>query len=112
MNLNSMIQTTLAPLNVPVAYMVYTGTATTYVTYQEYNLVPTFHAEDSEKAVRRSIQIDVWSTGNFNAVVDRVEELMLAAGFTRNTIYDAGYDSTFKTYHKIMRFYLTQTGGN
>lgn len=112
MNLNSLILSTLAPLNVPVSYMVYTGTATTYVTFQEYNLVPTFHAEDSEQAVRRSIQIDVWSTGNYNAVVDRVEELMLAAGFSRNNIYDAGYDNTFKTYHKIMRFYLTQTGGN
>lgn len=81
MSLNSIIISTLAPTNVPVAFRVYRGTATTYIRFFEIVDVPKQHAENKLQNTQKSIQIDVFSKGNYAALISQVKELMEAAGF-------------------------------
>lgn len=110
MSLNSLIMDTLTPTGVPVRFMVYTGTETTYITFQVYNENGSFYAEDDEEATEYSVRIDVWSKGNFNLLVKDVKERMKAAGFTRNNAYDR-YDDELKVFQKVLQFYYTTTTG-
>lgn len=112
MSLNSLIINTLKPTGVPVDFMVYNGTATTYITFQVYNENGNFFAEDDEGATEHSVRVDVWSKGNFSSLVDDVKARMKAAGFTRNNAYDR-YDDEMKVFQKVLQFYYTTTtGGN
>jgi hypothetical protein len=106
MNLNSLILSTLATTNVPVAFQVYTGTATTYITFFEYNQQGSLFADDTEKQTQHSIQVDVWSKGNYGELVEQVKTLLNTVGFTRNSEGEL-YESDTKTFHKYLRFYYT-----
>lgn len=81
MSLNSIIISTLAPTNVPVAFQVYSGPATTYIRFFEIVDVATVHAENEVKHSQKSIQVDVFSTGNYYALIEQVQTLMKDAGF-------------------------------
>ncbi len=81
MSLNSVIISTLSPTGVPVAFQVYRGSATTYIRFFEIVDVPTVHAENEVKYSQKSIQVDVFSTGNYDALIEQVKTLMKDAGF-------------------------------
>ncbi|KAA0944154.1 hypothetical protein FQ087_18695 [Sporosarcina sp. ANT_H38] len=104
MSLNSLIIQTLKPTGVPAVFQVYTGTQTTYITFFEYNEMGTSFAEDAEQTERRSIQVDIWSKGNYADLVKQVRKLMTDAGFTRNSGTESYEDDT-KVFHKVFRFY-------
>ncbi|MBO0586117.1 hypothetical protein [Sporosarcina sp. E16_8] len=110
MSLNSLIINTLKPANVPTSFQVYSGTTSTYITFFEYNEMGTSFAEDAEQTERRSIQVDIWSKGNYAALVEQTKALMIQAGFTRVDGREFYEDDT-KTFHKIYRFYYEITGG-
>lgn len=105
MSLNSLIISTLAPTGVPVSFQTYTGTAITYITFFEYNQQGALFADDTEQETRYSIQVDVWSKGNYKNVVEQVRTLMTSAGFTRNGEGEL-YESDTKIFHKYFRFYF------
>ena len=107
MNLNSLIISTLAPTGVPVDFQTYTGTATTYITFFEYNQQGALYADDTELNTRYSVQIDVWSKGNYKNVVEQARTLMTNAGFTRNSENDI-YERETQIFHKVMRFYYSK----
>ena len=104
MSLNSLIISTLSPTNVPIVFQVYSGRETTYITFFEYNEMGISFAEDEEQTERRSIQVDIWSKGNYTALVKQVRKLMKDAGFTRNSGGEF-YEEDTKIYHKVLRFY-------
>lgn len=105
MRLNSLIVSTLAPTNVPVAWQKYSGNATTYISFFEYNQQGALFGDDSELRTRQSIQVDVWSKGDYGALVEQARTLLINAGFTRNSETEL-YETDTQTHHKVMRFYF------
>lgn len=107
MNLNSLVISTLAPTSVPVNFQTYTGNATTYITFFEYNQQGALFADDTEQRTQYSVQVDVWSKGNYKNVVEQVRDLMINAGFIRNSEGEL-YENDTKTFHKYFRFYFAK----
>jgi hypothetical protein len=103
MNLNSIILNTLKPLNVPVSFQNYTGAALTYITFFEINQTPAIHADDEELQSNHSVQIDIWSKGDYTQLVTQVKDEMKKVGFKR-TFETELYESDTKTFHKVIRF--------
>ncbi|PLR93192.1 tail completion protein gp17 [Bacillus sp. T33-2] len=107
MSLNSLIINTLKPLSVPVAFQTYTGTATTYITFFEFNQNGALHGDDSELKSRHSIQVDIWSKGDYTTLAKQVKEKLIEAGFTR-TMETEFFEADTKIYHKVLRFNFVQ----
>lgn len=107
--MNSLIINTLSPTNVPVVFQVYGGKETTYITFFEYNQNGSLFAEDVEDKTRHSIQVDVWSQGNYSELVKQVRDLMVGAGFTRVAEHEL-YEPETRVFHKAFRFYYTRLG--
>ncbi|ESU71108.1 hypothetical protein T260_15120 [Geobacillus thermopakistaniensis] len=103
MSLNKLIIDTLKPIGVPVAFQTYSGTATTYITFFEYNQFSALNADDEEQQTAHFIQVDVWSKGDYTAIVQQVKDLMTAAGF-RRTFETELYEPDTKIFHKVLRF--------
>jgi len=103
-NLNSLVISTLAPTGVKVSFQTYTGSDTTYITFYEYNQQGALFADDTEQRTQYSIQVDVWSKGNYKNVIEQVRALMTSAGFIRNSEGEL-YENDTKTFHKYFRFY-------
>lgn len=106
MSLNSLIRSTLTPIGVPVSFLVYEGTATTYITFMQYNEFGVLFGEDEELKTQHSIHISIYSKGDYTSVVEQVEERMKAAGFRRNNNYDL-YESDTKRFHKVIRYFYS-----
>lgn len=103
MSLNSLIVDTLRPLGVPVSFLRYTGKKTTYITFFEFNQRSALSGDDAEKATAYSIQVDIWSQGNYLNLVKQVKEAMTQAGF-RRTFETELYEDESRYYHKVIRF--------
>lgn len=107
MNIHNLIKTTLEPTKVTTSLLTYTGTATTYITYFEYNQRGSLYLEDDEETTTHSIQVDIWSKGNYLTLVEQVKNLMKQAGFTRNSEAEFFEEDT-KFFHKVLRFYYEE----
>lgn len=103
MNLNNLIISTLAPTDVPVAFRVYKGTLTTYITFFEVVDVPKRHADDELRNTQKTMQIDVWSKGSFISLAEQVKELMKDAGFLFSSGQDFYEDDT-QYYHYALTY--------
>jgi hypothetical protein len=103
MSLNKLILDTLKPVGVPVAFQTYSGTATTYITFFEYNQFGALHADDEEQETALFYQVDVWSKGDYTAIVQQVKQLMKQAGF-RRTFETELYEPDTQIFHKVLRF--------
>lgn len=103
MNYRSLVKTTLAPLNIPAAFQIYTGTATTYCTFFRYNKQGLSWAEDAETTTGHYIQLDIWSKTDCTDLADQAEPLMIAAGFIR-TGGQSLFESDTKIHHESLDF--------
>ncbi|WP_044895962.1 tail completion protein gp17 [Bacillus alveayuensis] len=103
MSLNKLIMDTLSPLGVPVSFQRYTGTATTYITFFEFNQQSALNADDSEQNTQHSIQVDIWSKGDYTNLVQQVKNALNGVGFFRTSEAEFYEDDT-KIYHKVIRF--------
>lgn len=103
MSLNKLIIDTLKPIGVPVSFQTYSGTATTYITFFEYNQFSALNADDEEQHTAHFMQVDVWSKGDYTAIVQQVKQLMKQAGF-RRTFETELYEPDTKIFHKVIRF--------
>lgn len=106
MNLNNLIISTLAPTSVPVAFQKYSGIDTTYITFFAYNEQGVLFGDDMELNTRYSVQVDIWSKGDYTDLVNQTKELLIAAGFTRNSGTEF-FEMDTKIYHKVYRLYYT-----
>jgi hypothetical protein len=103
MSLNKLIIDTLSPLGVPVSFQRYTGTATTYITFFEFNQRPALNADDTEQNTQHSIQVDIWSKGDYTTLVQQVKDALNGVGFFRTSEAEFYEDDT-KIFHKVIRF--------
>ncbi|KZR60388.1 hypothetical protein [Pseudobacillus badius] len=107
-DVNALVLSTLEGIGVPVERHVYSGNATTYITFFEYNEVPALSADNDESLMGNYIQVDVWSKTNYKSLVKEVKVRLKAAGFKYKFGADLFEDDT-KIYHRAMRFFYTST---
>lgn len=101
--MNGLIMQTLQSTGVPVTFQTYEGTETTYITFFEFQQRSGLNADDMEQQTIHSVQVDVWSIGNYSDLVDQVRQLMMDAGFKR-TYETEIYEKDTKIFHKVFRF--------
>lgn len=110
MSINSLIINTLSSLGIPVRFHELEekdGEPETYITFFELNQNGALYGDDAELKSRHSIQVDVWSKGNYTNTVKTVKDLLLDKGFTR-TYETELYETDTKLYHKVIRFNFVQ----
>ncbi|MDY7222087.1 hypothetical protein [Halalkalibacterium halodurans] len=93
----------LAPTDVPVERLDYNGEETTYITFFEFNQYPALNADDKEVETAHSVQIDIFSQGNYEALVKQTRNLMEAAG-ARRTFEAEEFEKETGYFHKVLRF--------
>lgn len=83
MSVESTLVTTLAATSLPVALDVYTGTASTYLTFN-YDTVPIWHRDDGPEYERYLIQVHLFAPAKTNLTVlkKQIKDLLFAAGYT------------------------------
>ena len=109
--MNNELQTIFASFTVggqtiPVSFMRYTGKETTYITYQEIQDDTSFSADDDLQAYVTYYDFDIYSKGNYLAIIESVKEILKAndwiyqPSMTSQDLYedDTGY------YHKTICF--------
>lgn len=101
--MRKLVKDTLAPAGVPVEFQKYSGTASIYITFFIYNEQGEDWAENEETATGYSIQVDIWSPGDYTALETQVKSLMKAAGFIRTSSTDM-FEPDTRIYHKAIRF--------
>ena len=105
MNINQLILNILKDVGAPVAYLNYSGDERTYIRFFEYDQSAALEAEDDELYGSHNIQIDIFSSGNYLALVKKVKQMMKQAKFKKSFETEMFEDDT-KLYHKVLRFYF------
>jgi hypothetical protein len=107
MSLNQLIINTLKPLGVPVGFHKYQGSAATYITFFEFNQNGALFADDEEQLTSHSIQVDIWSKGDYTELVKQVKNELMNVGFSRPTENEL-YENDTELFHKVLRFNFVQ----
>ncbi|MDT0163820.1 hypothetical protein [Bacillus sp. AG4(2022)] len=107
MILNKLILSALKDIGAPVAFQKYKGSASTYVTFFEYNQNGALYADDAEQKTSHSIQVDIWSKEDYTQIYQSVKAALLNIGFRR--IFETElYENDTEIYHKVLRFNFTE----
>ena len=104
-NFNQEIETLLnGKLGVPVSFMFYDGDEDTYVTYMQLDKDNTLAGDDQILGCVQYYDFDVYSKGNYLAVISSLINIMTAAGWTYQPSRDSPdmYERDTKFYHKTV----------
>lgn len=106
-NLNAEIEVTLGGKNglgVPVSFMFYDGDANTYVTYMQLDKDNVLAGDDAILGCVQYYDFDVYSKESYFPVIDRLINLLTAAGWTYQPSRDSPdlYERDTKFYHKTI----------
>ena len=110
MSLFSLIKSKLSPLNIPVFRLTANTNSNQYITVTEYNNSGSLYADDDEISTRISVQVDLYSKGNYDEVTKRIKDLLKPAGFRKSGEHEL-YEYDTEYYHKVLRFYYEQENG-
>jgi hypothetical protein len=94
----------LKDVGVPVKFQTYPGSATTYITFFNYLENVESYADNEKASEGYYTQVDVWSSGNYNVLVNSVKTALELAGFSITYITEI-YESETKVFHKIIRIF-------
>lgn len=103
-NYNEEIETTLSELGVPVSFMFYEGNADSFVTYMQLDKDSVLAGDDTILGCVQYYDFDVYSKGNYLAIVSNLIELLEGAGWTYQPSRDSPdmYERDTKFYHKTI----------
>lgn len=82
MNINSIVISALASLNLPVSIDRYEGTGTEYVIFNYADERPSIRADDTDILDETTIHVHYFKQGNVQANKQAIRRLLRAAGFT------------------------------
>lgn len=111
MNINPIIESALASIGVPVASVVYRGTSKTYITYYTVLEKDSEYADDSPIYSESTGTIDIFSSGDFKALLESVKDRLKTAGFLIIGVGPETYESDTKLYHVPVDIYLGEADG-
>lgn len=94
-------------VTIPVSFLFYDGNATTYITYMETYKDNSFSADDTLQGFVSYYDFDIYvkrGTGSYFPIIDAVDELLLANGWTRQLTRESAdlYESDTGYFHKTL----------
>ncbi len=103
-NLNTEIESLLANLGVPIAYMFYEGNADTYITYMQIDKDEVLAGDNDILGCVQFYDFDVYSKGNYLQVIDDLIEALTDGGWTYQPSRDSVdmYERDTKYFHKTI----------
>ena len=98
-DVDSLLKTTLEGLGVPVERLVFTGNASVFFTYQFVLGADTAVADDESGAEEFLYRVDLYTKGDFFALIRRTKQALKAAGFYGVTVDPEVYEQDTGYYH-------------
>ena len=91
-------------LGVPVSFMFYKGKATTYVTYMQMTKDAALYGDDEIKGCVVYYDFDIYSKVNYLMVINKLIQLMTAAGWVYTPDRDSPdmYENETGFFHKTI----------
>ena len=97
---------TVDGVKIPVAFRFYDGDEDTYIVYLQETKDNSFSAEDKVQGWVEYYDFDIYSKGNYLAIIEAVKELLEANGWTYQPSRDSAdmYERDTKFFHKVLSF--------
>ena len=110
MNINPLIETafrnfTVSSKTIPISFMRYTGSETSYLTYYTWLEQPKDFSDDDYHSELVNGTIDIFSKGNFKSILDAVKTTLKQNGFTWTDNGPETYEDDTGYYHVPVNFY-------
>lgn len=105
--MNKLIMETLSPTEKPVYYMTYTGTKSEYIIFNWWSS-PLIHADNLEQRENVTIQLDVFSKGDFTSLVETIKRLMADADFMKVHEGSGAFIEDADLFRKTLRYSYTK----
>jgi hypothetical protein len=106
MNINPLIQSTLADVGCPVDPIKHDGSEDTYIVYYTYSEVPELFADDECIEEGTYGTVTIYSKGDFKALAKTVKAKLQQAGFTIRQAGPEGYESDTGYYSWLIEIYI------
>lgn len=94
MTLNDEITAVLKPL-APTYFQTYSGSATTYITFNFNDETQAQATDDDESATFNFLQVDIWSKGDYLTLADQVKAALKSIGYSRTNKFQTYSDTGF-----------------
>ena len=96
---------------IPVSFLRYTGTATTYITYMLTNTDNSLSAEDQIQNYVDYYDFDIYSKGNYLKIIEEVKNKMIGAGFIWQPSQSSGdmYEDDTGYFHRALCFAIERS---
>jgi len=103
--INKFIVDTLAPLSIPVSYMKYSGTASTYITFFYYYISNQDFSDDEVTSRAFNVQLNLYYSGDIETIKDQIEGIFVPEnGFKNFDMRDIGIDDATGKYWTAVSF--------
>lgn len=98
-------------VQIPVTFLRYDGKQTTYVTYQQTDANDPFSGDDELQNYVDFYDFDIFSKGNYIAIVEAVKDKLKDNGFRWQPNRSSGdmYEDETKLYHKTLSFSIERS---
>ena len=106
---DGLLKSTLDALGVPVERLRYTGEAAAeYITFQTLHGGETAHADDDGNAYEHNYRVDIFSRGDYTALLRQVKRALKTAGFYGITVNAEMFEADTNYYHASLDFYFME----
>lgn len=89
---------------IPVAHLRYTGSERTYIVWCITQDKPVMSADDEDYGGIGSVDVDIYSEGNYTEIVRKVKQMMKQNGFLWVEDSVEMYEEDTELYHKTISF--------
>jgi len=97
-------------IKIPIAFMRYTGKETTYLTYQSIGNSPVLSSDDKTDYTADTIDIDIYTKGNYLNIMKEIKKIMLANEFVFVEDSPDMYEQDTGYYHRTITFAKEREG--
>ena len=108
MDVDSLLKSTLEKLGFPVERLKYDGKAKTYITYQLVVGRDTFFSDNDGGAEEFTYRVDIYSRGDYIAVMRRAKRILKEAGFYGITFDPEVFEENTGYYHVPVEIKFTE----
>ena len=95
---------TVDEIKIPIAFIRYTGKKETYITYQSIGNNPVLSSDDNTKYSSDTIDIDIYTKGNYLKIMKEIKNKMLANDFVWVEDSPDMFETDTGYYHKTISF--------
>lgn len=102
---------TVDNVEIPVSFLRYSGTSTTYITYNQTQIDSTLSADDELINYMDYYDFDIYSKGNYLNIIESVKNLMKQNGFRWKPSMSSGdmFEDDTGYFHKTLCFEIERS---